>query len=843
MRRNHHCTNRKFLSLAGAIMAAFALWGLPSQLLLADSTWTGGGDGASWSDAGNWDSGVPMNGYANIGDTAVDRTIIMDVVGNRSAVNWTQTSDAVNKIQVDEDWVHCCYNANFLWDNTSGDPANMVWDLNGSHIETNDGGTFSLRNVSIAGPGIWSSTRKIDFGPGATVGAGVTVRKNFAAINLSNAGNEPWDPSSTLEHNTSAATYTGNGTLGNLTVSQGVFVYNGSYTVGGDFTISETGEMEMVGGRASRLFLKGNFTDLNQNGYHYSSPPFSPPNSNSNGGSLHFIGDGSTVQQIDIRHPLNAQFRMGNEFFTPRVELANDYDAGLSSLPAGIAYVPNPHESALYSGTLDLNGYDLTIGDLAIVGGVNLVMDASGDEATTSTINANLLGTIQSFNVEIVDAGGWNSGDDFVLLNYAGIREIGGHPVPNYTPELGSLLLPSGWQYDGFADENNQLKIKNLRTSGGTVVPPGDDFVWNVAGGAGGEWNTSANWSPSTVPSTNDHVVTFDSSSSGGTIAVTGPVTVNKISFDSASDSFTVTGPEVISLQASTELVDPSISVVAGSHTISADIHQVDGVTVGVADGASLTVGAVNLDGGTMQKHGAGELRIDGTAAGSVGNLVANAGTISGSGTVGGDFINVAGNVAPGSSAGILTVGGSYTQGEDATLSIELGGTTAGDEYDRLVVGGMASLDGTLNVSLIDGFTLAGSLGFDVLDASQVNGDFATLNLPAGLTWNASDGTLSFGSGGGLPGDFNGNGTVDAADYVVWSDNRGAGDESALGGNGNGTGGVDQADYLLWKNNFGNTSGSGNSAAIPEPAALSLLLVAVLGALARCRHSRAALVG
>ena len=94
-----------------------------------------------------------------------------------------------------------------------------------------------------------------------------------------------------------------------------------------------------------------------------------------------------------------------------------------------------------------------------------------------------------------------------------------------------------------------------------------------------------------------------------------------------------------------------------------------------------------------------------------------------------------------------------------------------------------------------------------------------------------------------MPGDFNGDGTGDAADYVVWSDNRGAGDESARGGNGNGTGGVDQADYLLWKNNFGNTSGSGNSAAIPEPAALSLLLVAVLGALARCRHSRAALVG
>ena len=88
---------------------------------------------------------------------------------------------------------------------------------------------------------------------------------------------------------------------------------------------------------------------------------------------------------------------------------------------------------------------------------------------------------------------------------------------------------------------------------------------------------------------------------------------------------------------------------------------------------------------------------------------------------------------------------------------------------------------------MIDGFTLGGSLGFDILDFSAVNGDFSTVNLPAGLTWDVSDGTLSFGGGSvGLAGDYNGNGTVDAADYVVWRDNLGAADESALNGNGDG---------------------------------------------------------
>ena len=49
-----------------------------------------------------------------------------------------------------------------------------------------------------------------------------------------------------------------------------------------------------------------------------------------------------------------------------------------------------------------------------------------------------------------------------------------------------------------------------------------------------------------------------------------------------------------------------------------------------------------------------------------------------------------------------------------------------------------------------------------------------------------------------LPGDFNGDGSVDAADYVVWRENGGS-----------------QAEYDLWRANFGNTSpGSGTGASI-----------------------------
>jgi subtilisin family serine protease/formylglycine-generating enzyme required for sulfatase activity len=56
-----------------------------------------------------------------------------------------------------------------------------------------------------------------------------------------------------------------------------------------------------------------------------------------------------------------------------------------------------------------------------------------------------------------------------------------------------------------------------------------------------------------------------------------------------------------------------------------------------------------------------------------------------------------------------------------------------------------------------------------------------------------------------VPGDYNGNGVVDAADYVVWRDTLDSPGQLAADGDRNGV--TDQADYILWKSNFGNTDG------------------------------------
>ncbi len=85
----------------------------------------------------------------------------------------------------------------------------------------------------------------------------------------------------------------------------------------------------------------------------------------------------------------------------------------------------------------------------------------------------------------------------------------------------------------------------------------------------------------------------------------------------------------------------------------------------------------------------------------------------------------------------------------------------------------------------------------------------------------------------GLPGDFNGDGVVDGADFTVWRDHLGATDESAIDFNGDG-GGIDISDYLYWRENFGRTS---PNPVVPEPSCLSLALLATIGLFGSARRS------
>lgn len=83
-------------------------------------------------------------------------------------------------------------------------------------------------------------------------------------------------------------------------------------------------------------------------------------------------------------------------------------------------------------------------------------------------------------------------------------------------------------------------------------------------------------------------------------------------------------------------------------------------------------------------------------------------------------------------------------------------------------------------------------------------------------------------------GDYNHNGTVDAADYTVWRNSFGQ-VGTGLDADGNGNDEIDEGDYAVWKMHFGESSGGGSaakaSAAVPEPTAAVLIF---WGAIAIC---------
>ncbi len=178
-----------------------------------------------------------------------------------------------------------------------------------------------------------------------------------------------------------------------------------------------------------------------------------------------------------------------------------------------------------------------------------------------------------------------------------------------------------------------------------------------------------------------------------------------------------------------------------------------DGGTVSVAGTTRIHGGGtVHLEaGGTIRTHHldptngtfhftGGTLALTGTFTGDL--HVPDAGTLTGTGTVGGR-VTSAGLVAPGSSPGTLTIDGDYTQLATGSLAIQITGLTPGSEYDRLAVTGDAALAGSLAIildgfspSLGDSFAIM-SIGGSLIDAGYVL-DFSQAPLDGGLSWDDS---------------------------------------------------------------------------------------------------------
>ncbi len=137
-------------------------------------------------------------------------------------------------------------------------------------------------------------------------------------------------------------------------------------------------------------------------------------------------------------------------------------------------------------------------------------------------------------------------------------------------------------------------------------------------------------------------------------------------------------------------------------------------------------------------------------------------------------------------------------------------------------------LSGTFAAGVTPAF-FAGSKGNVFTSVPVSNNAFGNEVLASAITTIVRTNAIAANSA-----DYNQNGIVDAADYVIWRKTLGlAAVPPGSGADGNGDGTVNGPDYDLWRSHFGNPFGAGaggdlSSNTIPEPASFILLTIGAL---------------
>jgi hypothetical protein len=121
-------------------------------------------------------------------------------------------------------------------------------------------------------------------------------------------------------------------------------------------------------------------------------------------------------------------------------------------------------------------------------------------------------------------------------------------------------------------------------------------------------------------------------------------------------------------------------------------------------------------------------------------DLLELTGHVKGIGNYGGNIM-FSGTYSPGNSPAAVGFEGDAAFGSESALLMELAGESRGAQYDALLVSGLLTLDGALDVELLYGYMPSYGATFDLLDWGNLASKFDAVDLPAlggGLTWDTS---------------------------------------------------------------------------------------------------------
>jgi hypothetical protein len=512
------------------------------------------------------------------------------------------------------------------------------------------------------------------------------------------------------------------------------------------------------------------------------------------------VGTGMTVQPVYNAPPLNPA-AVGAFSAQTISSGANEYDQTVTGLAAGRNYIISAY--VWNSGRYDMSG--TASGDLTTVKIVN---------SADSTQNVSMILEAQGTN----GAAGSTGRFMYLLFNQSNTASWASVNL-QLISETGSIpgTLPNPWgQYDNVA------------------ITPAENFVaqkWlsNVSG----NWTDDSKWlggvnpnaQSSTFVTSNHAVASFtDGITSNQTITVDAPRTVGIINFNNALASYTIAGTNAITLDITVDGFGntqgvPEISVLSGSHTISAPINLPRSTMINVGPSSSVLTlsGTVSSSGVTLNKIGAGTVEMNNVRAAA---LNVNGGTVKI--RPGGNSNASASNVTALTIAGATDAWTAKLDLNDNSMVVDYTGSSPFATIQNQLKQGYANGAWTGNGISSAAATAASStstrtaLGY--AEASEVFTSF-----PATFKGQTVDNT-SVLIRYTLSGDADLNGTVDTVDFNLLAVSFSQTGKDWYHGDFDFSNTVDTIDFNLLASNFSKSiAGSNVGSLVPEPSILGLL--------------------
>ena len=186
---------------------------------------------------------------------------------------------------------------------------------------------------------------------------------------------------------------------------------------------------------------------------------------------------------------------------------------------------------------------------------------------------------------------------------------------------------------------------------------------------------------------------------------------------NTANGSFTLAGKRNLTTPMLTNMGTLSVST-GSTLTLNGSGGYTQTGGKATIDGVISATGMASFAGESLDLIGGGPINIGGGSVfGNGGNLVGN--------------VSSGGTITPADSTtttGIMTVTGSYTQNSNGTLNINIAGLQNA-QFNRLTVTALATLGGTLQIQLLNGFVPSVGDTFEILSCgSGCAGAFSTVN-------------------------------------------------------------------------------------------------------------------